>query len=162
MNNQNDQHEEAYSRHTTTVNHIYGLSFQGYTFHDTTFQTLIQEAGHEEVSAHPRDEARKSASSAGTEKAASLDTPEARSLMERLVKAGILDTDWQPVDLSIAEKGVLASLLAQRLDIPNLWQVFGGLWDMKPATLRTACNKGMDQRRTTKFMERVKEVMENV
>lgn len=156
-------HEEAQTASSatyTTVNNIYGLAFQHCTFHDATFQTLVQGAEGERESAHSCKGARKTTSSAGAEKAASLHTPEARILMERLVEAGLLDADWQPVALSNAEKGVLASLLARRLDIPNLWQVFGSLWGMKPETLRTACNKGMDQRRTAEFMERVKGVME--
>lgn len=127
-------HEEAQTASSatyTTVNNIYGLAFQHCTFHDATFQTLVQGAEGERESAHSCKGARKATSSAGAEKA-----------------------------LSNAEKGVLASLLARRLDIPNLWQVFGSLWGMKPETLRTACNKGMDQRRTAEFMERVKGVME--
>ena len=44
------------------------------------------------------------------------------------------------------------------LDLPD--QTFGRLWGVKPETLRSACNKGMEQRRTGAFMRRVVEVME--
>lgn len=83
----------------------------------------------------------------------------ARNLLRRLVQAGMLDEDWQPADLSNAEKGILAWLLARRLKIENQWQTFSALWGMKTETLRTAYNRGMDQRRTGQFMERVKKVM---
>ena len=39
---------------------------------------------------------------------AGLDTPRARGLMGRLVKAGLLDETWQPVGLSGSKRGVLA------------------------------------------------------
>ncbi len=88
-----------------------------------------------------------------------LDTEPARNLLRRLMQAGMLDEDWQPADLSNAEKGILAWLLARRLKIENQWQTFSALWGMKTETLRTAYNRGMDQRRTGQFMERVKKVM---
>ncbi len=91
---------------------------------------------------------------------AALDTPRAKALLGRLVAAGLVDERWQPLSLSNPEKGVLASLLADRLGVDNLWQTFGGLWGMKSETLRSACNLGMGQRKTMAFMERVKGVME--
>ena len=90
-----------------------------------------------------------------------LDTDEARQLLSRLSDAALLDGAWQPVGLSNAEKGVLAWLLARRLKISNVWQTFAALWGMKVETLRTAYNRGMEQRRTGAFMERVKQVMGN-
>ena len=88
----------------------------------------------------------------------SLSTPLALEVMERMVSAGVLNEDWQPQGLSNAEKGVLASCLATRLDIAHVWQTFSALWGMKPETLRTAFNKGMEQRKTAAFLERVKKV----
>lgn len=88
-----------------------------------------------------------------------LRTPRAEALLARLVDAGLTDEHWQPLSLSNAEKGVLASLLADRLEIGNRWKFFGRLWGMNPETLRTAFNKGMDQHRTADFMERVKNAL---
>lgn len=89
-----------------------------------------------------------------------LGTPQARALLGRLVAAGLVDERWQPLSLSNPEKGVLASLLADRLNLPTPWQTFGGLWGMKSENLRSAYNKGMEQRKTAAFMERVKGGME--
>ena len=88
-----------------------------------------------------------------------LRTPRAEALLARLVDAGLTDEHWQPLSLSNPEKGVLASLLADRLEIGNRWKFFGRLWGMNPETLRTAFNKGMDQHRTADFMERVKNAL---
>lgn len=88
-----------------------------------------------------------------------LHTPRAEALLARLVDAGLTDEHWQPLSLSNPEKGVLASLLADRLEIGNHWKFFGRLWGMNPETLRTAFNKGMDQHRTADFMERVKNAL---
>lgn len=88
-----------------------------------------------------------------------LRTPLAETLRSRLVEAKLVDDGWQPLSLSNAEKGVLASLLADRLEVDNLWQTFSRLWGMNSETLRSAFNKGMDQQRTNDFMERVKNAL---
>lgn len=87
-------------------------------------------------------------------------TPLAETLLARLVDAGLVDERWQPLSLSNAEKGVLASLLAGRLKVNNQWQTFGRLWGLKPENLRTAYNKGMDQPRSNAFIQRVNKVLE--
>ena len=113
-------------------------------------------AGTEQVATAKMDRVEGEASDALP---AALDTPRAKALLGRLVAAGLVDERWQPLSLSNAEKGVLASLLADRLDLSTPWQTFGGLWGMKSETLRSAYNLGMGQRKTAAFMERVKGVI---
>ena len=91
---------------------------------------------------------------------AELDAPQARDLMGRLTEAGLLDEVWQPVGLSGAQRGVLAQRIAARLKIANTWKTFGSLWSMKPETLRTAYNKGMEQKSMSDFIGRVNKVLE--
>lgn len=86
-------------------------------------------------------------------------TEKARGLMESLVKAGMLDGKWQPVKLSYAKRGELAMQLALRLDINDVWQVFGKLWNMKPESLRAAFNKGREQKANSAFQERTKNIL---
>lgn len=159
----------------TVVNHIYGFQFNGCNITNPTFQTLVQGGASDGMIAVPepsgaasdRERASVAEPVAASESVSepvpalpeALLTDEACRLRERLSKAGILDERWQPVGLSNAEKGVLASLLADRLGIGNLWQTFGSLWGMKPETLRTAYNRGMEQKRTGKFLERAKREM---
>lgn len=164
------------------LNHYYyGMTFQHCTMPNATFQTINQVPASE----CPPSEAPASATQASdtpasnvptadapTPDAPTIDTPsaprlpdvlstdEARDLLDRLTSAGLLTAHWQPLHLSAAEKGVLASLVAARLDIGHQWQTFGRLWGMKPETLRTAFNKGMEQRRTGEFMRRAVEAME--
>lgn len=83
---------------------------------------------------------------------ACLDTPEAHELLQRLVQAGYVDEAWQPCGLSIAQRGVLASLVAQELGIAHTWKTFGSLWGMNPESLRAKYNEGINQERMGDFI----------
>ena len=85
-----------------------------------------------------------------------LQTEEADTLLHRFTEAGLLTNDWQPVGLSLGEKGILASFLAERLGIKHLWQLFAPLWGVKPSTLRRAWNKALDQNKTADFLKKLK------
>lgn len=86
---------------------------------------------------------------------ACLNTPEAHELLQRLAQAGVVDDAWQPIGLSIARRGVLASLLAQELGVKTPWQTFGALWGVKPETLRAKYNEGMNQDRMGEFISQI-------
>lgn len=131
----------------TIVHNYYGITFQNCSMPNATIQTISQ----------PSADTRRAPDTPMPEAALpeALRTPLAETLRGRLADAGLVDGHWQPQSLSNAEKGVLASLLADRLEIGNHWKFFGRLWDMNSETLRTAYNKGMDQHRTADFMERV-------
>lgn len=88
-----------------------------------------------------------------------LDSPQARALMRKLTDAGILDEHWQPVGLSLAERGVVAQWAAVRLGITTQWQTFGALWGITPETLRKAFGKALDQRKTLDFQERLQSLL---
>ena len=126
----------------TIVHNYYGITFQNCSMPNATIQTISQ----------PSADTRRAPDTPMPE---ALRTPLAETLRGRLADAGLVDGHWQPLSLSNAEKGVLASLLADRLEIGNHWKFFGRLWSMNSETLRTAYNKGMDQHRTADFMERV-------
>lgn len=164
---------ENNKQNQTEVKNFYGgIYFDRCQLTDVTFQTLVQgdmrmrpdeekegEKG-EEAEAVKEEAVKEEASAASAPLPEALCTPLAEALLARLVGAGLLDEGWQPLSLTGAEKGVLASLLAGRLNIDTPWQTFGRLWGVKPETLRAAYNKGMEQRRTGEFLERVKRVME--
>ena len=88
-----------------------------------------------------------------------LQTLQAEDLFGKLREAGMVDARMQPIGLSNAEKGILAFELARRLDIQNQWQVFATLWGTTPGTLRSAYNKANDQRKTLKFIEKLKNAL---
>ena len=79
---------------------------------------------------------------------------------QKLVKAGIIDSNWQPINLSRADKGELAMQLATKLDISNVWQVFGKLWNFSPEQLRTAYNNGCAQKKSEKRRKNYKEILD--
>lgn len=163
------------------VNNIYGFQFNGCQITNPTFQTVMPSStGSEKTEAdgernvsrehdvarehnvareHDVAPEREAALLADDPLPEPLRTAEAQALLERMCSAGILDGRWQPVGLSITQKGVLASELADRLGIKHLWKTFGGLWHMNSETLRTGCGKSMDQRRISEFRERIRKVM---
>lgn len=151
------------------VNNIYGFQFNGCQITNPTFQTVMPSStGAEKTEADEERNVDRGHDVAPEQEAAlladdllpePLRTAEAQALLERMCSAGILDGRWQPVGLSITQKGVLASELADRLGIKHLWKTFGGLWHMNSETLRTGCGKSMDQRRISEFRERIRKVM---
>ena len=95
---------------------------------------------------------------ASPETPAELQTEEARQLMESLVDAELLNEEWQPDGISNTEKALVAKMVADRLDINDVWQVFGKLWKMNPNSMRTYYNRAMDQRKSLEFQDRLKNI----
>ena len=88
-----------------------------------------------------------------------LQTQEAEKLFEKLREAGMVDARMQPLNLSNAEKGMLAFDLAGRLDIQNHWQVFASLWGTTSGALRSAYNRAIEQQKTMLFIEKLKNIL---
>lgn len=132
------------------VHHHYngGLVFQHCDLSNVTIQNF----------GHPAPEEKRADRVAGT-LPAELDSPQARDLMDRLAKAGVLDEAWQPVGLSGAKRGVLAHHMAARLGIECTWKTFGTLWGEKSGTLRTAYNTGMEQKSMSEFIGLINNVL---
>lgn len=84
----------------------------------------------------------------------------AEALKEDLVDAGILTADWQPLNLSGSERALVARAVCERLKINEIWQVFGQLWGEKPETLRSYLNKALDQKKSLKFQDRLKDILD--
>ena len=88
-----------------------------------------------------------------------LKTEEAEEVMEDLVDAGLLNDDWQPLDLSGTERALVAKAVSEHLKINEVWQVFGQLWGEKPETLRSYMNKALDQKKSLKFQDLLKNII---
>ena len=71
----------------------------------------------------------------------------------------MVDARMQPLNLSNAEKGMLAFDLASRLDIQNQWQVFASLWGTTSGALRSAYNRAIEQQKTMLFIEKLKNIL---
>lgn len=89
-----------------------------------------------------------------------LNTEEAEELMEDLVDAGMLTEDWQPNGLSGPERALVAKAVCDRLEVNEVWQLFGQLWGEKPETLRAYYNKAMEQKKSLKFQDRLKNILD--
>lgn len=89
-----------------------------------------------------------------------LKTDEAKELMEGLVDEGLLSKSWQPLNLSGTERALVAKAVCEHLNINEVWQVFGQLWDKKPETLRSYLNKALDQKKSLEFQDRLKNILD--
>ena len=85
-----------------------------------------------------------------------LNTSQAQFLIQKLIAGQILNEHWQPIDLSNAEKGILAQYISCELNIKTPWQSFASLWGMKPETLRRAAARAMEQKKSLGFQDRLK------
>jgi hypothetical protein len=88
-----------------------------------------------------------------------LNTNEAKEVMADLVDAGLLKENWQPNGLSGTERALVAKTMCEQLEINEVWQVFGQLWGEKPETLRSYLNKALDQKKSLKFQDRLKNIL---
>ena len=74
------------------------------------------------------------------------------AVLKNLQKHGLLDENFYPMELSNSESAVLAYQIAITLGINEMWKVFSDLWNITPNALRAAYNRGMDQKKTRKFL----------
>ena len=88
-----------------------------------------------------------------------LETPEAKKILDRLQKKGLLDADYQPKGLSQAKRGVLAWELCDHLGIKDCWKVMEVLWKCNGETIRKARDKGIDKDTVREFEKKIKNVI---
>ena len=77
------------------------------------------------------------------------------AVLKNLQKHGLLDENFYPLELSNSESAVLAYQIAIVLDIKEMWKVFSDLWNISPNALRAAYNRGMEQKKTIKFLDEI-------
>lgn len=77
------------------------------------------------------------------------------AVLKNLQKHGLLDEDFYPLGQSNSESAVLAYQIAITLGINEMWKVFSDLWNITPNALRAAYNRGMEQKKTIKFLDEI-------
>lgn len=77
------------------------------------------------------------------------------AILKNLQMHGVLDENFYPMELSNSESAVLAYQIAIALDIKEMWKVFSDLWNISPNALRAAYNRGMEQKKTIKFLDEI-------
>ena len=80
---------------------------------------------------------------------------EGLAVLKNLQKHGLLDENFYPMELSNSESAVLAYQIAITLGINEMWKVFSDLWNITPNALRAAYNRGMEQKKTMKFLDEI-------
>lgn len=86
---------------------------------------------------------------------------EGQEVLKNLQKHGLLDENFYPLNLSSSESAVLAYQISITLDIKEMWKVFSDLWDISPNALRAAYNRGMEQKKTMKFLDEIKPFLDD-
>lgn len=84
-----------------------------------------------------------------------LKTGKAQKIMQNLMDIGVVTEDFMPLGISTSEAAVLAYQIGIELEIKNIWSVFGNYWGPNPNSMRAACNRGMKQKKTAVFLEKV-------
>ena len=77
------------------------------------------------------------------------------AVLKNLQKHGLLDENFYPMELSNSESAVLAYQIAITLGINEMWKVFSDLWNITPNAMRAAYNRGMEQKKTIKFLDEI-------
>ena len=77
------------------------------------------------------------------------------AVLKNLQKHGLLDENFYPMELSNSESAVLAYQIAITLGINEMWKVLSDLWNITPNALRAAYNRGMEQKKTMKFLDEI-------
>ena len=80
---------------------------------------------------------------------------EGQEVLKNLQEHGLLDENFYPLNLSSSESAVLAYQISITLDIKEMWKVFSDLWDISPNALRAAYNRGMEQKKTIEFLDKI-------
>lgn len=86
-------------------------------------------------------------------------TEEAIELKEKLMDGGLIDDDWQPLNLSWSESALMAQMICESLSIKDTWRIFGLLWNRKSETLRGFYNRSLDQKKSLAFQDRLKGII---
>ena len=81
--------------------------------------------------------------------------------IQQYVDAGLLDSDFQPKNLSWSQSALLAKDASERLHIDDVWQQFGQLWEIDPQILRSYFNRAMNQKKTLQFLDTLKKIHES-
>lgn len=85
-----------------------------------------------------------------------LKTEKAQRIKHNLMDIGVVTEDFMPSGISTSEAAVLANLIGQELEIKNIWSVFGNYWGPNSNSMKSAFYRGMDQKKTAAFLDKVK------
>lgn len=87
-----------------------------------------------------------------------LKTDKAMEEFAKIQKAGMLDEQFQPINLTRAQMGCIVIRMGSILGLDAQWKDFGNLWHIDSELLRTQFCKGQDSKPTRLFNKRLCEI----
>ena len=126
--------------------------------HDNEVVNLSVDKGEVHVGKNGALAASASVASASSEVSA-VEIPEVLADSEQwqqVIQAGLVDANGQPT-VSRPEAALIADMLAEVLGITNKWKFFEQLWHRN--NMRGDYNTALDQRKSLKFQERLKNIL---
>lgn len=90
---------------------------------------------------------------------AQLKSKKAKKILEELVDIGVLKENFQPNNLTWYIRGYFARRIADTLEIPNVWVIFGDFWHLDSATLRTKYNESLGMKKTLEFEDLIHDII---
>ena len=125
-----------------------------------SFEDILEDVDFEVVDEEEDDGADSMQVAVGTHQLpAELNTEKAKRVLEELCDIGVLDEDYQPLNLSWYKRGYLAYQIALKLGINNVWTVFANFWHVSASTLRTKYNESKDMPSMADFDEKIKDIL---
>ena len=82
-------------------------------------------------------------------------TEEAMALWSKVQEAGYIDENYQPT-ISRTLSAILADEMAVRLNIPDKWKTFEGLWNRR--NMYRDYYKALNQSQTLEYQEKIKHI----
>ena len=86
-----------------------------------------------------------------------LATKEAMALWEKVLRAGYVDANYQPL-ISRTQAALLADVMAERLGIKEKWKAFEALWNRK--YMRSDYNLALTQQQSLDFQDELKSLFQ--
>lgn len=87
-----------------------------------------------------------------------LSTDAAKAELAKLQKAGMLDANYQPINLTRPQMGCIVIKIGALLGLESQWKDFGCLWNIDSELLRTQFGRGKDSEPTRKFYKKIYDI----
>lgn len=88
-----------------------------------------------------------------------LDTQDMRSLLDRLVEAGVLMDNYQLKEQTWTEKSVIVAFLSGKLGKRCMWAAFAKLWGCDKNALQAAYTKHCDTAAARAYYQKLTEIL---
>ena len=140
-------------------------TYNNYANFNQSYEDILEEADFEVVGDEDSEEVEDNEAvsvqvTVGTHQVpAELNTEKARRVLGQLRDIGVLDENYQPLNLSWSKRGYLAYQIALKLGVNNVWTIFSNLWNVSASVLRTKYNESKDMPSMADFDDKLKKIL---